>query len=218
MNLTNHIHRHPYPRPKPITKTTRPSTPRRSHKLPSPPSTTPLLHHLPPQQNHNKKSIPKSPKSNKQITTNLKPKTKLHSTTIETTTRNESLCKDWPKTHSHHAAAVQGLTQNPTTHYHRMPTSTATAVPHHRWTHHRPPTQTHFATTATQPRPPLQGRQHRIGGSTPTSAATTTTTRGFGFEKNRVLGLRRGETSYRTKARKRREDREMKERVLKREL
>ena len=94
MNLTNHTHHHPYPRPKPIPKTSRPSTPRRSHKLPSPPSTTPLLHHLPPQQNHNKKSIPKSPKSNQQITTNLKPKPKLHSTTIETTTRNESLCKD----------------------------------------------------------------------------------------------------------------------------
>ena len=83
---TRHGQNNPYPRPKPIPKTTRPSTPRRSHKLPSPPSTTPLLHHLPPQQNHNKKSIPKSPKSNKQITTNLKPKPKLHSTTIETTT------------------------------------------------------------------------------------------------------------------------------------
>ena len=94
MNLTTQTHHHPYPQPKPILKTTRPSTPRRSHKLPSPPSTTPLLHHLPPQQNHNKKFIPKSPKSNKQITTNLKPKPKLHTATIETTTKNESLCKD----------------------------------------------------------------------------------------------------------------------------
>ena len=51
--------------------------------------------------------------------------------------------------------------------------------------HHRPPTQTHSATTATQPTPPLQGRQRRIGGPTPTSAATTTTTRGFGFEERR---------------------------------
>ena len=32
MNLTTHTHHHLYPWPKPITKTTRPSTPRRSHK------------------------------------------------------------------------------------------------------------------------------------------------------------------------------------------
>ena len=126
MNLTTQTHHHPYPWPKPITKITRPSTPCWSHKLPSPPSTTPLLHHLPPQQNHNKKFIPKSPKSNKQITTNLKPKPKLHTATIETTTKNESLCKDWPKTHSHHALATHWpkthsyTNQNPTTHYHRI--------------------------------------------------------------------------------------------------
>ena len=49
----------------------------------------------------------KSPKSNKQITTNLKPKPKpkLHTTTIKTTTINESLCKDSLPTllpHHHH--------------------------------------------------------------------------------------------------------------------
>ena len=64
--------------------------------------------------------------------------------------------------------------------------------------HHRPSTQTHSATTATQPRPSLQGRRCCIGRSTPTSA-TTTITRGFGFKKNGVLGLRRGESSCRQK-------------------
>ena len=47
----------------------------------------------------------------------------------------------WPKTHSH-------TNQNPITHYHRMPTSTTTIVPHHRLTHNpnQPTPQTHSTT------------------------------------------------------------------------
>ena len=78
-----------------------------------------------------------------QITTNLKPKPKLHTTTIEITTRNESLCKDWPKTHSHHVV---------TTHWLK---TTATTVPHHR--------STHSTTIDHRPKPTLPSLPHNPG-------------------------------------------------------
>ena len=106
---------------------------------------------------------------------------------------------------------------NPTTHYHRIPTSTATAMPHHKSTHNpnQSAAQTHSATTDHRPKPTSPPLPHNPRHRYKEDNVVLEDPRlplPLPPLPHGVLGLRRGESSCRTKTRERREDKEMKER------
>ena len=126
------------------------------------------------------------------------------------------LTHSYPQTHSH-------TNQNPITHYHWMPTSSATVVPYHRLTHNpnQPTPQTHSTTIDHRPKhtlPPLPHNPRHcyredVVLEDPRLPLLLPPLHGvLGLRKKGFLGLRRGESSCRTKTRERREGREMKER------
>ena len=114
------------------------------------------------------------------------------------------LTHSYPQTHSH-------TNQNPITHYHQMPTSTTIVMPHRKLTHNpnQPTPQTHSTTINHRPKrtpPPLPHnprhcyREDNILLEDPRLPQLLPPLHG-------VLGLRRGESSCRTKTKERREGR-----------